>query len=500
MTCELSPKLQTNSGKRKNSRLLFSRQTPVPRDPRHENLRRQPAPANLQQEIEMCASIINVSVMRPENVYILALSRETTEPPSIVATAAGATNSLLFLVDGHSAKRFLVDTGAAVSVYPASLRDINGGSHTRSLVAANGSNIATYGTRRMNIRLENQDYTWPFILTDVKTPLLGADFLQANGLLVDLQSKRLVNATSFASSTLRQSNQTSLGLHHVTSNDPYSRLLEQFATITRPELSSKSVRHGAEHFIPTEGPPVHARARRLPPDKIVIAKEEFRNMEYMGGIRRSDSPWSSPLHMVPKNSGGWRPCGDYNDVTTADRYSVPHIQEFASQLAGASIFSKIDLVRGYHQIPVAADDVSKTAVITPFGLFEFLRTPFGLKNAAQAFQRLMDTVCNGLDFVFLYLDDILVCSTSAEQHMLLRREVFRRISTHGLVINVSKCQFGATTIDYIGHQITSQGAIPLPAKVEAIRQPPSKDSSSSWDVELLSSVRSYCRPYHATDI
>ena len=159
--------------------------------------------------------------------------------PSIVATAAGATNSVLFLVDGHSAKRFLVDTGAAVSVYPASFRDINGGSHTRSLVAANVSNIATYGTRRMNTRLENQDYTWPFILADVKTPLLGADFLQANGLLVDLQSKRLVNATSFASSTLRQSNQTSLGLHHVTSDDPYSRLLEQFPTITRPEFSSK---------------------------------------------------------------------------------------------------------------------------------------------------------------------------------------------------------------------------------------------------------------------
>ena len=184
-----------------------------------------------------------------------------------------------------------------------------------------------------------------------------------------------------------------------------------------------------ELFIQTEGPPVHARARRLPPDKLVIAKEEFRKMEDMGIIRMSDSPWSSPLHMVPKNSGGWGPCGDYrrlNDVTTADRYPVPHIQDFASQLAGASIFSKIDLVRGYHQIPVAANDVSKTAVITPFGLFELLRTPFGLKNAAQAFQRLMDTVCNGLDFVFVYLDDILVSSTSAEQHMLHLREVFHQ--------------------------------------------------------------------------
>ena len=113
-------------------------------------------------------------------------------------------------------------------------------------------------------------------------------------------------------------------------------------------------------------------------------------MEDMEIIRRSDSPRSSPLHMVPKNTGGWRPCGDYrrlNDVTSADRYPVPHIQDFVSQLEGASIFSKIDLVRGYHQIPVAAEDVSKTTVITPFGLFEFLRTPFGLKNGGYRLQR-----------------------------------------------------------------------------------------------------------------
>ena len=147
MTCGLSPKQQTNSGKRKNSRLLFSRQTPVPRDPRHENLRRQPAPAKLQQEIEMCVSIINVSVMLPENAYSLALSRETTEPASIVATAAGATNSLLFLVHGHSAKRFLVDTGAAVSVYPASFRDINGGRNffSRRVPTRSLSSLMGYG-------------------------------------------------------------------------------------------------------------------------------------------------------------------------------------------------------------------------------------------------------------------------------------------------------------------------------------------------------------------
>ena len=139
------------------------------------------------------------------------------------------------------------------------------------------------------------------------------------------------------------------------------------------------MKHGVEHHIVTEGPPIYARTRRLNPERLAVARAEFANMERLGIIRRSDSPWASPLHIVLKPDGGWRPCGDYrrlNDATTPDRYPVPHIQDF----------SKVDLVREYHQVPVHPADVPKTAVVTPFGLFEFLRMPFGLKNAAQSFQ------------------------------------------------------------------------------------------------------------------
>ena len=108
-------------------------------------------------------------------------------------------------------------------------------------------------------------------------------------------------------------------------------------------------------------------------------------------------------------------------------------------------------------------DIPKKAVITPFGLFEFLRMPFGLKNAAQTFQRLMDSVLRDLPFVFVYLDDILGASASVDEHLSRLRALFTRLSQHGLIINPAKCQFGVFYIDFLGHRVTKGGAAPLPA-------------------------------------
>jgi hypothetical protein len=230
--------------------------------------------------------------------------------------------------------------------------------------------------------------------------------------------------------------------------------------------------HGVEHHIVTSGRPVTAKFRRLDSTKLAAAKEEFSKLEAEGIIRRSSSCWASPLHMVKKSDGTWRPCGDYrrlNLQSEPDCYPLPNMEDITGRLAGCKVFSKLDLKKGYHQIPVAAADIPKTAIITPFGLFEYLRMPFGLKNAGMTFQRFMDQILGGLPFCIVYLDDILVASPDRRSHAVHLRAVLSLLKEQGLVLNREKCEFFRTEVNYLGLRVTSEGTSPLDKQVEAIR-------------------------------
>ncbi len=171
--------------------------------------------------------------------------------------------------------------------------------------------------------------------------------------------------------------------------DDVKTLLQQFPSILCTGNVKPTPNYGVEHHIHTGShPPVFAKSCHLDPEKLQIAKAEFKRLESPGIVCRSKSSWASPLHTVPKKDGSWQPCGDYchlNLVTTPDKYPLPNMQDISN---GCTIFSKINLVKGYHKIPAAAEDIPKTAIITPFGLFEYLFTPFRLSNATQTFQRM----------------------------------------------------------------------------------------------------------------
>ena len=253
------------------------------------------------------------------------------------------------------------------------------------------------------------------------------------------------------------------------------------------------------HTIETgDAPPIRQRARRVPiHQKAELEKELYKMMEE-GIIEPGTGPWASPLVLVRKKDGSLRCCVSYkkvNDVTRKDAYPLPRIDDTIDMLSGSMFFSTLDLASGYYQVKMDPKDKEKTAVATHIGLYNFLRMPFGLCNAPSTFERLMERVLQGLQWhqCLLYLDDVIIYSTTFSEHVTRLRNVFERFRKAGLRMKAKKCSLFRTSVEYLGHVVGRDGVQTTEDKVEKVRDWPIPTSPT--EVRQFLGLTSYYRRF-----
>nr|GFB08567.1 putative reverse transcriptase domain-containing protein [Tanacetum cinerariifolium] len=190
--------------------------------------------------------------------------------------------------------------------------------------------------------------------------------------------------------------------------------------------------------------------------------EQLKELSDKGSIRPSSSPWGAPVLLIKKKDGSFRMCIDYrelNKLTIKNRCPLPRIDDLFDQLQGSSVYSKIDLRSGYHQLRVREEDIPKTAFRTRYGHYEFQVMPFGLTNAPAVFIDLMNRVCNPyLDkFVIVFIDDILIYSKDEKEHEEHHKAILELLKKEELYAKFSKCEFWIPKVQFLGHMIDSQG-------------------------------------------
>ena len=248
----------------------------------------------------------------------------------------------------------------------------------------------------------------------------------------------------------------------------------------------------------TDQKPIRMPYRRIPPTQTQEVKQLLQDMLEQGIIKRSTSPYASPVVLVKKKSGALRLCIDYrqlNSLTVKDSFPLPRIDETLEAMGGAKYFSSLDLSHGYFQIQMDPASVVRTAFRVPWGLFEFQRMPQGLCNSPSTFQRVMELVFGDMNLtqLVLYLDDILVFSGTFADHLSRLEEVFRRLSQHGLKLKGEKCAFFRHEVSHLGHVVSAEGVAVDPGKVDRIVNWPVPTNTS--ELRSFLGLASYYRKF-----
>lgn len=387
-----------------------------------------------------------------------------------------ADTNLIFLSDTVSKIKYLIDCGAQVSILPSDLIPSNINLNDLqptpySLSNAAGQHLESKGFYMHKLTYDNHVFKYRFIVADISYPILGIDFLRFYNFKIDPNKNIIYNDEVTIPCSTFNFKCDHIHLNVIKESNPVLNLLLKYPHLTSDQR--KPIEHQIEHVINTNNhPPIKASHRNYSPNINLKIEKQFTELLEQNIVKRSNSSWSSPLAIVNKKNGDIRICGDYrklNLITQPDNYNIPNLNSFNYKLNNKKVFSVIDLKQAYHLIKVKESDIDKTTVSTPIGSFAYNYMPFGLKTAANTFQRLIDTCLQEcFNFVFIYFDDILVFSESVDEHLKHLDKIFYQLDKFSLKININKCVFLKSSVKYLGYLVDSNGYSPDNDKIQAI--------------------------------
>jgi len=278
-----------------------------------------------------------------------------------------------------------------------------------------------------------------------------------------------------------------------------AELLIQHGTTFSRDENDIGKTHLAEYSIDTGNTaPIKQSFRRTPAAFAGEEKKSIDKLKAQGVIRESTSPWSSPLVLVRKKTGGVRATIDYRLLNIHCRdfaFPIPKIQDCLDAIAGSKCFSTLDLTSGYHQIPVREEDIPKTAFISKHGLFEFTTMPMGLKTAGATFQRVMELALKGLQWTccILYIDDLVIPATDEVENIQRLKLVLDRLKAANLKLQPKKCQLLKSEVTFLGHKVSGEGVRPDPNNVAKVLQ--WKEPENAKEVKQFLGMCSYYRRF-----
>ena len=279
------------------------------------------------------------------------------------------------------------------------------------------------------------------------------------------------------------------------------QLLERMSHVFASGDRDLGCANGVEHEIHLrEELPFKEPYRRVPPGQLEEFRDAIHDLLETGVISKSKSPCASPVVLVKKKDKTLRVCVDFrklNARTVKDSYPIPRISETLQALSGAEWFCSLDLQSGYLQVEIACKDKAKTAMTTPFGLYEFNRMPFGLTNAPATFQRLMECCLGDLNFrtCLIYLDDVIVFARSFPEMLQRLEEVLQRLGEYGLKLKMSKCKLFQRRLTYLGHVVSAAGVEPDPEKTKVLEDWRLNPPKNSQQLQTFLGFAGYYRSF-----